>query len=113
VAEYVCFAFALPDGISTFIPNSHQIWTDEAAKEFARDMLRQVEAGAILVCAGCERVARTKLPAALMVMMPTDPSGRAIGGWLCRKCLRSEDPLRTLAAAFDRVAPGITVEPIQ
>lgn len=51
MAEYMYFAFALPDGIATFRAQTHQETRVDQAKEFARDMLRQVAANGFGPCA--------------------------------------------------------------
>ena len=79
----------------------------------ATDMLERVAAGARPVCSHCGHVFRTKLPPALLVLTPTDQQLRSIGGELCRRCLRSGDPLAVLEAAFDQVLPGLQIEAVQ
>ena len=103
MGEYEVYAFKA-GAIASLRPKSHQSRTQEA-KEVAIEMLR----GRGIAAAG----ARTKLPTALIILVPKDRQLRAIGWWLCRRCLNRQDVLEVVAAAFGRVVPGMRVEAVQ
>jgi hypothetical protein len=76
-------------------------------------MLEAVAVGTQPVCSACDREFKTRLPPVLIVLTPKNPAGRAIGTWLCRRCLAHNDFLQTAAAAFSRVLPGVRIEAVQ
>jgi len=79
----------------------------------AIEMLRRVEAGALPLCSNCRREFRNQASERGGRHGAEDRQRSSIGGWLCKQCLRSGDPLETLASAFGRIAPGMQVEAVQ